>query len=93
MAENEMPPPFAWRAGALWCRSCRPLFGEALLKLPMFLSAGLVPAVAFQGEVGAVVELPRSLGDLVPVPLMLKKQRPGLRRVPGLIVSLLVGRF
>ena len=76
-------PDLAWRPEA-WCsrRSCRPLFVEALLKLPMFLSAGLVPAVAFQGEVGAVVELPRSLGDLVPAPLMLKKQRPGLRRVP-----------
>ena len=66
----------------------------------MFLSAGLAPAMAFQGEVGAVVDLPRSLGDLGPVPLMLKKQRPGLRRVPGagcrvpgLIVALLVGRF
>ncbi len=55
------------------------------MKLPMFLSAGLAPAVAFQGEVGAVVELPRSLGDLVPVPLMLKKQRPGLRRASCLV--------
>ena len=83
------PRPHVEIGGFVVPEFCRPLFVEALLRLPMFLSAGLAPVMAFQGEVGAVVDLPRSLGDLGPVPLMLKKQRPGLRRVPGLIVSLL----